>query len=91
MNFFFFPLLFLQMEKNLLEFHLGNLEYGCGSSLQNVSAVHWNQNENYPQYSGAHAWAEDGFEKIVHSLADGLDVRLNSPVSHLYNSALSNF
>jgi len=72
-----------QMEKNLLEFHLGNLEYGCGSSLQNVSALHWNQNENYPQYSGAHAWAIDGFERIVTSLADGLDVRLNSPVASI--------
>lgn len=67
-------------ENCLLQFHLGNLEYGCGSSLQYVSAVHWNQNEEFPQYSGAHAWAIDGFEKIVHEMIDGLDVKYSSQV-----------
>ena len=36
-----------QVEQDLLQFHLGNLEYGCGSSLQNVSE----NNEYYLHFS----------------------------------------
>ena len=72
-----------QMEQDLLQFHLGNLEYGCGSSLQNVSAVHWNQNEEFPQYSGNHAWTVDGFESIAHKLADGIDILYDRQVASI--------
>ena len=33
------------MEMKLLDFHISNLEYACGSSLANVSALNWDQNE----------------------------------------------
>jgi len=70
-----------EVEQSLLQFHLGNLEYGCGSSLKNVSAVHWNQNEEFPQYSGSHAWGVDGFEKVVHMLADDIDIKYDAQVT----------
>ncbi|XP_065652086.1 lysine-specific histone demethylase 2 isoform X2 [Hydra vulgaris] len=75
------------IEMNLLQFHLGNLEYGCGSSLQNVSAVHWNQNEEFPQYSGAHAWADDGFEPVIKKLVEGIKVEYNCQVVSIDTSS----
>eukprot|EP00112_Aurelia_sp_Birch-Aquarium-sp1_P011993 Seg2517.4 transcript_id=Seg2517.4/GoldUCD/mRNA.D3Y31 product="Lysine-specific histone demethylase 1B" protein_id=Seg2517.4/GoldUCD/D3Y31 len=70
-------------EKCLLQFHLANLEYACGASLQDVSALHWNQNESMVQFSGEHSWVEKGFGPLIERLSRGLDMKLNCQVTEI--------
>ena len=45
--------------------------------------MHWNQNEEFPQYSGNHAWTVDGFESIVHKLARDIDILYERQVTSI--------
>ncbi|EEC20158.1 amine oxidase, putative, partial [Ixodes scapularis] len=72
-----------QEENNVLQFHLGNLEYACGAHLREVSALQWDQNERFPQFSGQHGLVPDGFLALLQSLVQGLDVRLGQQVTHV--------
>ena len=71
---------FSKLEEGLLQFHVSNLEYACGGSLDKVSAMLWDQNEDYPQFHGPPVLLQDGYTKIIESLADGLNVVTNSEV-----------
>ena len=68
------------MEMKLLDFHISNLEYACGSSLANVSALNWDQNEKYPQFQGDHTIVTYGFSDVLERLARPLDIQYKSPV-----------
>ncbi|VDP18494.1 unnamed protein product [Soboliphyme baturini] len=61
-------------EQRLLNFHLSNLEYSCGSPLRQVSAMHWDQNEKFAQFAGKHALLPDGCSIIVDKLSCGINV-----------------
>lgn len=74
-------LTFSEEEQNVLQFHVGNLEYACGAPLREVSALQWDQNERFPQFSGQHALVPDGFACLLRALAEGLDVRYNHRVT----------
>uniref|UniRef100_A0A6B0VG90 Putative lysine-specific histone demethylase 1 n=2 Tax=Ixodes ricinus TaxID=34613 RepID=A0A6B0VG90_IXORI len=76
-------LTFTEEENNVLQFHLGNLEYACGAHLREVSALQWDQNERFPQFSGQHGLVPDGFLALLQSLGQGLDVRLGQQVTHV--------
>lgn len=76
-------LTFTEEENNVLQFHLGNLEYACGAHLREVSALQWDQNERFPQFSGQHGLVPDGFLALLQSLAQGLDIRLGQQVTHV--------
>ena len=67
----------------LLDFHIANLEYACGSSLANVSALNWDQNEKYPQFQGDHTIVTYGFSDVLERLARPLDIRYKSPVKSI--------
>ncbi|XP_077348380.1 lysine-specific histone demethylase 2 [Lithobates pipiens] len=71
---------FTDVEEKVLQFHLGNLEYACGSNLHNVSARSWDHNEFFAQFAGDHTMITAGYSAITEKLADGLDIRLRSPV-----------
>ena len=62
------------MEMKLLDFHISNLEYACGSSLANVSALNWDQNERFPQFQGDHTIVTYGFSDVLQRLAKPLDI-----------------
>lgn len=66
--------------EKLLDFHLGNLEFSCGTGVENLSAKEYDHNEKFGNFAGAHAVILDGAQSIVDYLAQGLDIRLNSPV-----------
>uniref|UniRef100_T1IIN9 SWIRM domain-containing protein n=1 Tax=Strigamia maritima TaxID=126957 RepID=T1IIN9_STRMM len=68
-------------EKALLDFHIGNLEYACGSDLSNLSTLHWDQNEAYPQFAGEHALLHCGYSALLNKFADGLDIKLDTLVT----------
>ena len=76
----------LQQEERLLQFHISNLEYACGSDLTNVSAKNWDQNETYPQFVGKHMMVAGGYGELFTKMAEGLDVRLNSEVNSDLNT-----
>lgn len=80
-------------EECLLSFHKSNLEYSCGAPLSLVSALHWDQNEQFPQFTGHHALMITGYSKLTGALAEGLDIRFNSAVTQVrictYSPALN--
>ncbi|XP_040288659.1 lysine-specific histone demethylase 1B isoform X1 [Bufo bufo] len=74
---------FTAVEEKVLQFHLSNLEYACGSNLHNVSARSWDHNEFFAQFAGDHTMLTAGYSAITDRLAGGLDIRLKSPVKHI--------
>uniref|UniRef100_A0AAZ3QDX0 [histone-H3]-N(6),N(6)-dimethyl-L-lysine(4) FAD-dependent demethylase n=1 Tax=Oncorhynchus tshawytscha TaxID=74940 RepID=A0AAZ3QDX0_ONCTS len=71
---------FSQLEEKVLQFHLSNLEYACGSTLDQVSARSWDHNEFFAQFSGDHTLLTEGYSSVLNKLAEGLDIRIKSPV-----------
>uniref|UniRef100_A0A674P4P2 [histone-H3]-N(6),N(6)-dimethyl-L-lysine(4) FAD-dependent demethylase n=1 Tax=Takifugu rubripes TaxID=31033 RepID=A0A674P4P2_TAKRU len=71
---------FSELEEKVLQFHLSNLEYACGSTLDQVSARSWDHNEFFAQFSGDHTLLTQGYSVLLHKLADGLDIRTKCPV-----------
>ncbi|XP_007971784.2 lysine-specific histone demethylase 2 isoform X3 [Chlorocebus sabaeus] len=71
---------FNELEGQVLQFHLSNLEYACGSNLHQVSARSWDHNEFFAQFAGDHTLLTPGYSVIIEKLAEGLDIRLKSPV-----------
>ncbi|XP_066572012.1 lysine-specific histone demethylase 2 isoform X1 [Amia ocellicauda] len=71
---------FSELEEKVLQFHLSNLEYACGSNLGQVSARSWDHNEFFAQFTGDHTLLTQGFSSITNKLAEGLDIRLKTSV-----------
>lgn len=69
-----------QEEESLMNFHISNLEFACGDTLRNVSALHWDQNEDYPQFSGENLVLPGGISQVLSKLAEGLDIELDTKV-----------
>lgn len=69
-----------------MNFHICNLEYACGDNLKNVSAIHWDQNEDYPQFSGDNLVICDGYSRVLSKLAEGLDIEFETRVGHTVNT-----
>lgn len=72
-----------ESEKRLLDFHLSNLEFACGASLDLVSSFNWDHNDNFPQFTGCHALLSDGYMSMLSPLARGFDIQLDSVVKHV--------
>jgi len=51
--------------------------------LVQVSALNWDHNDRHPQFSGHHAFLPDGYSKLLHKLAEQVNVKLNCPVSRV--------
>uniref|UniRef100_A0A8C5E8Z6 [histone-H3]-N(6),N(6)-dimethyl-L-lysine(4) FAD-dependent demethylase n=1 Tax=Gouania willdenowi TaxID=441366 RepID=A0A8C5E8Z6_GOUWI len=71
---------FSELEEKVLQFHLSNLEYACGSTLDQVSARSWDHNEFFAQFSGDHTLLNKGYWVLLRKLAEGLDIRFKCPV-----------
>jgi monoamine oxidase len=68
-------------ERRLLNWHWANLEYGCSAPLRDVSLPHWNADEEFGGFGGAHAMVTGGYSQLTAALSKDLDIRLRSPVS----------
>ncbi|KAG1655688.1 Lysine-specific histone demethylase 1B [Nymphon striatum] len=73
----------LNKEHQILQFHISNLEYACGSSLSKISSINWDQNELLPQFAGSHSILPYGYSVLFEELADGLDIQFNSKVTKI--------
>lgn len=49
--------------------------------ISQVSARSWDHNEFFAQFAGDHTLLTPGYSVIIEKLAEGLDIRLKSPVS----------
>lgn len=74
---------FSDLEEKVLQFHLSNLEFACGSPLGQVSARSWDHNEFFAQFSGDHTLLTQGYSVLLHKLAEGLDIRTKCPVKSI--------
>uniref|UniRef100_A0A3P8QXW3 Lysine demethylase 1B n=1 Tax=Astatotilapia calliptera TaxID=8154 RepID=A0A3P8QXW3_ASTCA len=71
---------FSELEEKVLQFHLSNLEFACGSTLDQVSARSWDHNEFFAQFSGDHTLLTKGYSVLLYKLAEGLDIHTKCPV-----------
>ncbi|XP_077989973.1 lysine-specific histone demethylase 2-like [Glandiceps talaboti] len=74
-------LTFNDHEMKILQFHISNLEYACGADLSQVSALNWDQNEEFEQFAGDHCMLPEGYMILLDKLAGGLDIKLNIEIT----------
>lgn len=51
-------------ERNLIDWHLANLEFANATELQNLSLLHWDQDDAY-ELGGDHCIVQGGFGQIM--------------------------
>ncbi|KAJ1693551.1 hypothetical protein LUZ63_010249 [Rhynchospora breviuscula] len=77
------------MERRVMNWHFAHLEYGCATMLKEVSLPHWNQDDAYGGFGGAHCMIKGGFSSVVENMANGLDVRLSHVVTEVHYEDVS--
>jgi monoamine oxidase len=78
------------IERRVMNWHFAHLEYGCATMLKEVSLPHWNQDDAYGGFGGAHCMIKGGFSTVVENLAKGLDIRLSQVVSEVHYEDVCN-
>ncbi|XP_022759701.1 lysine-specific histone demethylase 1 homolog 3-like isoform X2 [Durio zibethinus] len=71
------------LERRVMNWHYAHLEYGCAASLKEVSLPHWNQDDVYGGFGGAHCMIKGGYSTVVESLGEGLFIHLNHVVTNI--------
>lgn len=71
----------------LLQWHWANLEYGCSAPLEEISGLHWNQDEDFGGFGGPHCMVVGGYSQPFVKVAQLLDVRLSTPVTKIEDGA----
>ncbi|KAM5565045.1 lysine-specific histone demethylase 1 [Rosa sericea] len=71
------------LERRVMDWHFANLEYGCAAPLKEVSLPHWNQDDVYGGFGGAHCMIKGGYSTVVESLGEGLRIHLNHVVTDI--------
>ncbi|KAK7405193.1 hypothetical protein VNO78_06392 [Psophocarpus tetragonolobus] len=60
-------------EKQLLDWHLANLEYANAGCLSNLSAAYWDQDDPY-EMSGDHCFLAGGNIRFIKALCEGVPI-----------------
>ncbi|XWS20999.1 hypothetical protein CRYUN_Cryun30bG0017100 [Craigia yunnanensis] len=71
------------LERRVMNWHYAHLEYGCAASLKEVSLPHWNQDDVYGGFGGAHCMIRGGYSTVVESLGEELLIHLNHVVTNI--------
>uniref|UniRef100_H2ZB30 SWIRM domain-containing protein n=1 Tax=Ciona savignyi TaxID=51511 RepID=H2ZB30_CIOSA len=84
-------------DRQLLDWHLANLEFANAAPLDKLSLKHWNQLKylnnlrmNGYEFSGSHLVVRNGYSILPTAYADGLDIRLSTTVRKMSYSDLGN-
>lgn len=73
-------------DRQVLDWHFANLEFANATPLNNLSLKHWDQDDDF-EFTGSHLTVRNGYSCVPVALAEGLDIRLNTAVKHVYLSA----
>jgi lysine-specific histone demethylase 1 len=60
-------------EKQLLDWHLANLEYANAGCLSNLSAAHWDQDDPF-EMGGDHCFLAGGNGRLIKAMCEGVPV-----------------
>ncbi|GLU04539.1 hypothetical protein SLE2022_216790 [Rubroshorea leprosula] len=71
------------LERRVMNWHFAHLEYGCAALLKDVSLPHWNQDDVYGGFGGAHCMIKGGYSRVVESLGEGLSIHSNHVVTNI--------
>ena len=66
-------------DRQILDWHFANLEFANATSLKNLSLKHWDQDDDF-EFAGNHLTVRNGYSSLPSSLAEGLNIRLNTAV-----------
>ncbi|KAF9355232.1 hypothetical protein BGX34_010575 [Mortierella sp. NVP85] len=77
-----------EKELGLIHWHYANLEFANATPLDQLSLRHWDQDDEY-EFSGPHSMVVRGYGQVPLALSQGLDIRLNTPVSSIERSSAS--
>ncbi|CAJ2628556.1 unnamed protein product [Trifolium pratense] len=60
-------------EKQLLDWHLANLEYANAGCLSNISAAHWDQDDPF-EMGGDHCFLAGGNWRLIKAMCEGVPI-----------------
>ncbi|XP_065649185.1 lysine-specific histone demethylase 1A isoform X2 [Hydra vulgaris] len=69
-------------DRQILDWHLANLEFANATPLSQLSLKHWDQDDDF-EFTGSHVTVSNGFSCVPAALAEGLDIRLNCAVRNI--------
>ena len=69
-------------DRQILDWHLANLEFANATPLSALSLKHWDQDDDF-EFTGSHMTVCNGFSCVPAALAEGLDIRLNTAVRNV--------
>ena len=82
-NFCFSSDVYLSLrDRQILDWHLANLEFANATPLSQLSLKHWDQDDDF-EFTGSHVTVSNGFSCVPAALAEGLDIRLNCAVRNI--------
>uniref|UniRef100_A0A1D1YXG3 Lysine-specific histone demethylase 1A n=1 Tax=Anthurium amnicola TaxID=1678845 RepID=A0A1D1YXG3_9ARAE len=69
------------LDRRVMNWHFAHLEYGCAAPLKEVSLPHWNQDDVYGGFGGAHCMIKEGYSTVMETLGEGIDIHLRHAVT----------
>ncbi|XP_035207347.1 lysine-specific histone demethylase 1A-like [Stegodyphus dumicola] len=69
-------------DRQVLDWHFANLEFANATPLNNLSLMHWDQDDDF-EFTGSHMTVRNGYSCVPVALADGLDIKLNMAVKSI--------
>lgn len=66
-------------DRQLLDWHLANLEFANAADLDKLSLRHWNQDDAF-EFSGCHLVVRNGYSVVPEAFAEGLNIQLETAV-----------
>lgn len=69
-------------DRQILDWHMANLEFANATPLSNLSLKHWDQDDDF-EFTGNHLTVRNGYSCVPMALAKGLDIKLTTIVKSI--------
>ncbi|XP_059613412.1 possible lysine-specific histone demethylase 1-like [Phlebotomus argentipes] len=66
-------------DRQILDWHMANLEFANATPLNNLSLKHWDQDDDF-EFIGNHMTVKNGYSYAPIALTENLDIRVNTAV-----------